>query len=145
MLKHPDTQIDFVVDLSYFVACFDVFDREEDFGVYLERFDPNNENDLRTLFLERLTAGKIVEKYTASHKYAVAHFLEQSLLDPTTDFAVQLSRARLEETGLCLPLTWCIHDARKFFFIAYRCVFDEWNENLKTAGYTLTPPSMLPA
>ncbi len=32
MLKHPGTDIDFLVDLSYFVACFDIYDREEDLG-----------------------------------------------------------------------------------------------------------------
>lgn len=144
MLKHPGTEIDFVVHLSYFVACFDVYDREEDLGAYLNQFNPNSEADLRHLFRERLVSGKLVDQYSVDHKYAIAKTLEQALLNISTNFEHELSQATLEQSGMYLPSTWCINNSRRFFFEAYRCTYDTWKAELESEGHLLTPPSELP-
>jgi hypothetical protein len=41
-LKIPGTNFDFIVSPAYFLAEFDIYDREEDLGEELNRFDPNN-------------------------------------------------------------------------------------------------------
>ncbi len=46
-LKIPGTNFDFIVSPAYFLAEFDVYDREEDLGEELNRFDPNNSSDLK--------------------------------------------------------------------------------------------------
>ncbi len=39
-LKWPNSDIDFDVHLRFFLGCFDIYDREETLGEYLNQFNP---------------------------------------------------------------------------------------------------------
>lgn len=142
-LTDPFTGLPFTVDLRFFATCFDVFDREEDLGEELNCLDPNNDQQLKQLFIKRLFSSKYTHKYMPHHKYDVARVLEQALLNPSTDFKSVLSWQNLVDIDVSLPTAWMIRDARHYFWVAYCALIDTWKLEITNAGFELVDPGLL--
>lgn len=141
-LKYPGTNIDFLVSPSYFVADFDVYDREEDLGVVLNKYDPNNKEDLNLLFADKLLTGG-AEAYTAAHKNELLRVLGDALADPSYDFGKLVSQVDNENEYFTLPSKWVIQVPRNFFLEAYRVIYNAWGEDVRKAGYEIRDPKAL--
>lgn len=141
-LKYPNTNVDFVVSPAYFIAEFDVYDREEDLGEALNEFDPNDEEDLERLFAERLLSGGN-EAYAPAHKGELLRVLGDALADPSYDFGRLLSQADNENEYFTLPSKWVIQVPRNFFLEAYRVIYNAWGEDVRKAGYEIRDPKAL--
>ncbi|NVJ59380.1 MAG: hypothetical protein HWE27_03270 [Gammaproteobacteria bacterium] len=142
-LKIPGTNFDFIVSPAYFLAEFDVFDREEDLGEELNKYDPNNPADLKALFNKYMFSGKIVERYSIKHKEALAKKLEETLSNTEFDF-VELIESMLEaEDGFSLPSKWVIENPRLFFLEAYKAIYNTWGNDINNSGGKLKEPSEL--
>lgn len=139
-LKIPGTNIDFYVTPQYFLAEFDVYDREEDLGEELNIYNPNERDDLRKLFRKYLFSGKIVERYETEHKAEVAKSLLDMLNNADFDFDKILAEAYDSEDGFSLPSNWEIKNPRLFFLEAYRAVYEKWGEELREHGLSLIAP-----
>lgn len=138
--KNPDTDIDFVITPQYFLAAFDVYDREEDLGRELNKFDPNSRDDLNKLFHDYLLSGKLVERYGIDHKVEIAKALIEILSDEEFDYEKALSGVYDVDDEFSLPSRWEIKDARLFFLEAYRAVCEKWDGELREYGLALNLP-----
>ncbi|MEJ7582187.1 hypothetical protein WKI22_16910 [Acinetobacter baumannii] len=67
-LKHLDTDIDFVVTPAAFLGIFDVYDREEILGAYLDQFDPNSPKELDDLLEKYFFNNSRDLRFTVDHK-----------------------------------------------------------------------------
>ena len=142
-LKIPGTNFDFIVSPAYFLAEFDIYDREEDLGEELNRFDPNNSSDLRLLFNKYMFSGKIVERYTVAHKEALAKVLEETLSNTEFDFKELIESMLESEDGFSLPSKWVIESPRLFFLEAYRAIYDTWGIDINNSGGKFKEPTEL--
>ena len=52
MLIDPGTEQPYIPTPSYFLGCFDIYDREETLGEELEKYDTNNAIDRERLILK---------------------------------------------------------------------------------------------
>jgi hypothetical protein len=68
LLKYPNSNVDFVVTPAYFLGDFDVYDREETLGARLEKFDPNNDEQLQVVLEQYFFRGARATGLTAEHK-----------------------------------------------------------------------------
>lgn len=124
MLKHPKSDVNFVVSPGYFIGDFDVYDREETLGVRLVQFDPNDEDQMRSAMDEFFFAGARVSRLTAEHKAELLRVLASALEDGSYEFD-SLVGYDLGD-GFSLPAEWEIRDARKFFSQIYRLAVERW-------------------
>lgn len=136
-LKFPDSDIDFEVTPAFFLGDFDIFDREESLGEYLNNFDPNDKNQLQFLLDEKFFRGARLLKFTEPHKYKLMKTLEESLSDSDFDFDAVLNG---EDEYFCLPGSWNIKNPRDFFNLIYDEMFTRWGENLIIQGYDILIP-----
>jgi hypothetical protein len=90
---------------SYFLGCFDIYDREETLGEELEKFNPNNPSDREELILKYCLVGN----RTYRHRFLLYKCLEVALRD------------EMENT-------------RAFFEDIYRLATIEWKEDLQKAN-----------
>jgi hypothetical protein len=143
-LKYPNTNVEFVVSPAYFIAEFDVYDREEDLGESLNEFDPNDKEDLERLFAERLLSGGN-EAYTPAHKGELLRVLGDALANPAYNFERLLSQTDNENEYFTLPSSWVIRIPRNFFATAYRVIYRAWGEDARNAGCVIRDPNDLDA
>lgn len=124
MLKHPKSDVNFVVSPGYFIGDFDVYDREETVGVRLAQFDPNDEDQMRSAMDDFFFAGARVSMLTAEHKAELLRVLASALEDGNYEFD---SLVRYDQGhGFSLPAEWEIRDTRKFFSQIYRLAVQRW-------------------
>ena len=124
-LKHPGSDLDFSVDVGYFLGDLNVYDREESLGALLETYDPNRSSDLTALVRDRILASKRFERLSADHKRILLQKLRGALaLDD--DFAKFFDP---ESAGdfFALPYSWEIREPRKFFEEIYRQIVESWD------------------
>ena len=124
MLKHPKSDVNFVVSPGYFIGDFDVYDREETVGVRLAQIDPNDEDQMRSAMYDFFFAGARVSMLTAEHKAELLRVLASALEDGNYEFD-SLVRYDLGH-GFSLPAEWEIRDTRKFFSQIYRLAVQRW-------------------
>lgn len=141
-LKIPGTNMDFVVTPQYFLAEFDVYDREEDLGEELNRYNPNDSKDLRELFNRYLFSGKIVERYRVEHKAKIAEVLAETLREKDFDFGALIKKMYDSDEGFSLPSKWVFENPRSFFVGAYKAVYERWGKELKDSGVSIPEPSL---
>lgn len=85
MLIDPESGSTYIPTPSYFLGCFDIYDREETLGVELERFDPNPVDRERLILTYCLPI-----KRSYRQRYSLYKCIELSLEDPNYDFQALL-------------------------------------------------------
>lgn len=125
MLKHPNSDVDFVVTPAYFVGVFNVYDREETLGVRLATFDPNDEEQLVSVMDEFFFNGAWVASLSPEHRNEMLRVLASALADASYDFDALISDEAVGEY-FYLPAEWEIRDAREFFSRIYQLALARW-------------------
>lgn len=134
-LTWPNTNITFDPSPMYFLGEFDVYDREESLGEYLNQFDPNDRAEVNQLLRKLFFQGARAQVLTSAHKKVLVESLVGALRYPGYDF---LSAFQPEETDtFCLPFDWEIKKGRLFFEEAYRLVIEFWGAELGSQGMSL--------
>jgi hypothetical protein len=117
--------------LSYILAGLEIYDREEEIGEVLRKYNPN-------LCLERY---EIIKKFVLRdldylsyrHRFALFKVLEEALADSEFDFSTQFE----SDYDECITIAWDeteIDDPRGFFEDVYRLASEEWKEDLQKAS-----------
>nr|WP_055128491.1 hypothetical protein [Pseudomonas mediterranea] len=122
--------LSYVPALSYFLGCFDVYDREETLGVELEKFDPNNPADREVLIVNYSLTERWRIKYR--QKYLLYKSLEEALRDSRYDFQALLEH----DSQVCssFPNGWdAMANPRVFFEDIYRLASEIWKDDLRKA------------
>ncbi len=131
MLKHPNSNVPFVVGPAYFLGEFDVYDREETLGVRLNRFNPNDESQLRQLLEEFFFKGGRVKNLTSEHKSELLRVLASAIMDDGFDFAALIADDRDPDDCFMLPSSWNIEDPRSFFKNIYSIALENWQSEVE--------------
>jgi hypothetical protein len=125
-LKYPYSNIDFVASPAYFIGCFDIYDREETLGEYLNQFNPNDKNQLEQILNEFIfnvpaSAGLLIE-----HKAELIRSLEDALAENNFDFDSILVPDKDTDDRFTLPGSWSIEYPRVFFENIYCLAKKNW-------------------
>lgn len=140
-LTYPNTNIPFNPSPMYFLGEFDVYDREESLGEYLNQFDPNDRAEVNQLLRKLFFQGARAQVLTSAHKKVLVESLLGALRDPDYDF---LSVFEPEEADtFCLPFDWEINNGRLFFEEVYRLALEFWGAELDRQGVSLPSLSEL--
>lgn len=129
MLIDPGTGQPYIPTPSYFLGCFDIYDREETLGEELERFDPNDPTDREELILKYC----LPRKRSYRQRFLLYKCLEEALQDKNYDFQSLLKYD--PEAYSSFPDGWDeMKDTRAFFEDIFRLVIVEWKDDLQKAS-----------
>ncbi len=123
-----NTKIEFKPSISDFIGNLDIYDREETLGVYLDRFDPNNRDDVCNLLKEMFFHAPNASELSISLKESLVELLISALRDPGFDFCKPFDIDDENSDTFTLPFSWEIKRPRLFFEEAYRIAMSEWHE-----------------
>ncbi|WP_093426297.1 MULTISPECIES: hypothetical protein [unclassified Pseudomonas] len=115
--------------LSYFLGCFDIYDREETLGEELAKFDPNNQLDREALILKYC----LPRKRPHRQRFLLYKCLEEALKDDDYDFESLVIDDPEEYSSY--PDGWEeMENVRGFFEDIYRLASELWKDDLNKAG-----------
>jgi hypothetical protein len=128
MFIYRGTGLPYTPTPSYFLGCFDIYDREESLGVELEKFDPNEPADREILVVKYALKGK----RSYREKYLLYKCLEAAVMDKEYDFQALLEHDPQECSSF--PDGWDEMDnPRLFFEEIYRLAGELWRDDLYKA------------
>jgi hypothetical protein len=128
MFIDPGTELPYIPVPSYFLGCFDIYDREETLGEELNLFDPNDAADREFLIINYSLEGK----RSYREKFLLYKCLELALLDDNYDFQALLEHDSHECSSL--PDGWDrMDDPRVFFEDIYRLASEAWKDDISKA------------
>src|SRR5471030_25415 len=114
---------------SYFLGCFDIYDREETLEEELEKFIPNDPSDQEGLILKYC----LVSNRTYRHHFLLYKCLEKTLQDKSYDFQALFKYD--PEAYSSFPYGWDeMENTRAFFEDIYRLATIEWKDDLQKAS-----------
>lgn len=129
MIIDPGTEQPYIPTPSYFLGCFDIYDREETLGEELEKYDPNDPADREELILKYCLS----RKRSYRHRYLLYKCLGESLQDKNYDFQALLEHDPEEYSSL--PDGWDeMNCPRSFFEEIFRLAAIEWKEDIHRAS-----------
>ncbi|WP_394133504.1 hypothetical protein [Marinobacter nauticus] len=134
-LTYPNSNCEFKPSLAFFLGEFDIYDREESLGGYLNGFDPNDRKQVRLLSEQLFFNGARVKSLTAEHKKVLFELLVEALGEPDHDFRSVFDMD--EDDCFCQPFDWEINDYRLFFEKFYRLAINHWGDELRALNVTL--------
>lgn len=124
-LKYPKTDIDFIVSPAYFLGDFDIYDREQTLEKELNKLDPNNNEDLLSIFNKYFFESGRIKLLTTNHKMELLRVLKNALDNENEDFLKYLDPNDPNDIFL-LPNEWNIEEPRLFFSKIYELVKERW-------------------
>jgi hypothetical protein len=139
----PESTGDLRPTLYTLVSIFDVYDREDSLGESLNKYNPNDSEQLRGLFHELYLSNASVDKVSTNYKLRILTVLQNALADPTFDFDRILDRYNLAEQYISLPTRWSNINARAFFEQAYLSVYGKWAAEVVASGHSIPSPTQL--
>ncbi|WP_371858258.1 hypothetical protein [Pseudomonas sp. ERMR1:02] len=126
----PESGEPYIPTPSYFLGCFDIYDREETLGEELEKFDPNNVEDREVLILKYC----LPRKRSYRQRFLLYKCLEQALQDDDYDFKSLLKYD--PESYSSFPDGWDeMENTRAFFEDIFRLATVVWIDDLKKASH----------
>lgn len=129
MLIDPGTGQPYIPTPSYFLGCFDIYDREETLGEELEGFDPNDPTDREELILKYC----LPRKRSYRQRFLLYKCLEKALQDKNYDFQSLLKYD--PEAYSSFPDGWDeMKNTRAFFEDIFRLATVEWKDDLQKAS-----------
>ncbi|WP_367372344.1 hypothetical protein [Pseudomonas lini] len=130
MLIDPGSGQPYIPALSYFLGCFDIYDREETLGEELEEFDPNDPSDREELILKYC----LPRKRSYRQRFLLYKCLEEALQDKNYDFQSLLKYD--PEAYSSFPDGWDeMKNARAFFEDIFRLATVVWKDDLQKASF----------
>jgi hypothetical protein len=128
MFIDPGTMKPYVPTPAYFLACFDIYDREETLGEELEKFNPDDPVDREEL----------IRKYclpmnrSYMHRFLMMRSLKQALQEESYDFDSFFQYD--PEAYSSFPDGWDeMKSSRNFFQDIFRLASIEWRDDLQKA------------
>jgi hypothetical protein len=129
MLIDPGTGKPYIPTPSYFLGCFDIYDREETLGEELEQYDPNIASDREALILKYC----LPRKRSYRQRFLLYKCLEEALRDKNYDFQSLMKYD--PEAYSSFPDGWDeMENTRAFFEDILRLATVEWNDDLQKAA-----------
>ncbi|AUI88396.1 hypothetical protein BS333_18885 [Vibrio azureus] len=137
-LKYPETSMDFNPTPAFCLGGFNVYDRDDSLGEFLNQFDPNDPEQLAAALDDRLFSGCIEIEFSPAHKKEIMEVLKEALMDSDYNFESLLEDD--PDDYYYLPIEWEIKNPRKFFEFVYLKMYEKWAELIMADGFTVTKP-----
>lgn len=121
-LLWPDSDCIFDIQPAVLLGPFNVYDREENLGIELSQFDPNDPSDAAALLDQYFLPS--VGRWTRQHKAGLLRVLGEALRDPDHDFE---SYVILDVEDHCAwPDSWQFSDPQRWFKTMYQLLRLRW-------------------
>jgi hypothetical protein len=131
MLKDPFLNEPFDPSLKWFIGVFDVYDREQDLGLAMEKLNPNEKTDREALIKNYALQ---LNYLSYRHKYVLIKALENSLNDEKHDFQ-SLFEIREDDSASWPREEWYeLESPRDFLLDVYLLAQFEWKDDLQKAS-----------
>ena len=131
MLKDPFLNEPFDPSLKWFIGVFDVYDREQDLGLAMEKLNPNEKTDREALIKNYALQ---LNYLSYRHKYVLIKALENSLNDEKYDFQ-SLFEIREDDSASWPREEWYeLESPRDFLLDVYLLAQFEWKDDLQKAS-----------
>ena len=131
MLKDPFLNEPFDPSLMWFIGTFDIYDREQELGMELAQYDPNNKTDRKNLIINYALNLKYI---SYRHKHVLIESLKNKLKDEKYNFD-NLFEIDENETGSWPRAEWyALDDPRGFLMEIYILAQAVWKEDLQKAS-----------
>ncbi|MGW8465966.1 hypothetical protein [Pseudomonas sp. CLCA07] len=117
--------------LSYVLAGLEIYDREEEKGEVLRKYNPNLHQE-RCEVIKKFVLREL-DYLSYRHRFALFKVLEEALADREFDFSTQFE----SDYDECITIAWDeteIVDPRGFFEDIYRLASLEWKDDLHKAS-----------
>ncbi|WP_219268571.1 hypothetical protein [Pseudomonas sp. Xaverov 259] len=131
MLKDPFLNEPFNPSLKWFIGVFDVYDREQELGEELEKYNPNEKGDREKLIK---TYALSLDYLSYRHKYALIQYLKECLNDKTYDFQ-SLFEINEDEAASWPRAEWYeLENPKDFLDEIYQLAHIAWKNDLQKAS-----------
>ncbi|MGF6098799.1 hypothetical protein [Pseudomonas sp. 18175] len=131
MLKDPFLNEPFDPSLKWFIGVFDVYDREQELGARLQRYNPNDKND-REFLIKNYALD--LPYLTYRHKYLLLKKLKEHLTEENYDFQ-NLFEISDDETSSWPRSEWYnLESPRDFLAAVYLVAQNTWKDDLQKAS-----------
>ncbi|AZF43031.1 hypothetical protein C4J87_2874 [Pseudomonas sp. R1-43-08] len=131
MLKDPFLNEPFDPSLMWFIGVFDIYDREQELGMELSKYDPNIKSDREEL-IKHYALNLSYLSYR--HKYALTENLKDKLNDETYNFH-SLFEISEDDTGSWPRAEWYeLDNPKDFLREIYLLAKDVWKDDLQKAS-----------
>lgn len=132
-MKSPfgNVNIPWTPRVSYVLAGLEIYDREDEIGGVLRKYDPNLSRD-RQQIIEKYISPEL-EYLSYRHRFALMKVLEEALADQAFDFPSQFA----SDFDECFTFAWNeeeISDSRGFFEDIYKFLNERWKDDLRKAS-----------
>lgn len=117
--------------LSYILAGLEIYDREEEIGEALRKYNPNLRQERYEIIKDFIL--RDLEYLSYRHRFALFKVLEETLADSNFDFSAQFESDYDEYITIAWDETE-IEDPRGFFEDIYRLASEEWKDDLHKAS-----------
>lgn len=132
MLKDPFLNEPFDPSLKWFIGVFDVYDREQELGARLQKYNPNDKND-REVLIKNYALD--LPYLTYRHKYLLIKKLEEHLTEENYDFQ-NLFEINDDETSSWPRAEWYnLESPRNFLEAVYLVAQNAWQDDLEKASF----------
>ncbi|NCE87991.1 hypothetical protein DK870_26835 [Pseudomonas sp. Q1] len=131
MLKDPFPNIPFDPSLKWFIGVFDVYDREQDLGKELDKYNPNEHADREELIKNYALS---LDYLSYRHKYALVEALKCCLSDKHYDFQSLFKIGEGEAASWPRSEWYNLEKPRDFLADAYQFARIIWMEDLQKAS-----------
>lgn len=131
MLKDPFLNDPFDPSLMWFIGVFDVYDREHNLGQELEKYDPNNKEDRKTL-IQNYALNLNYLSYR--HKHTLIEALKNALDDENYDFQGLFEIDEDEHISWPRNEWYELDSPREFLKDVYLLAQTYWKEELYSAS-----------
>ena len=131
MLKNPFLNQSFDPNLKWFIGVFNIYDREEELGAELEKYNPNNRMDREELIKNYALD---LSYLSYRHKHALIKSLECSLNDKNYNFQ-KLFEINDDESASWPRAEWYeLENPREFLHEIYLLAQFFWKDDLQKAA-----------
>ncbi len=131
MLKDPFLNERFDPSLKWFIGVFDVYDREQELGAKLKKYNPDNKADREELIRNYALD---LPYLSYRHKYLLIRDLESKLKEKNYNFQ-NLFEIAEDETGSWPRAEWYnLENPRDFFEALYLIAQTAWKDDLQKAS-----------
>jgi hypothetical protein len=130
VLKDPFLNEPFDPSLKWFIGAFDVYDREEDLGLELEKYNPNIRRDRKQL-IERYALDLNYLSYR--HKYILLKTLEATLNNESYNFQSLFEINESEAASWPRSEWYELTNPRDFLKDIYLIAQYTWKDDLQKA------------
>lgn len=131
MLKNPFLNEPFDPSLKWFIGVFDVYDQEQELGVELEKYNPNEKNDREILIK---THALNLSYLSYRHKYVLIKALKRRLDDENYDFQSLFDINEDEAASWPREEWYKLENPRDFLVDVYQLAQISWKDDLQKAS-----------